>query len=68
MIAGLARSDPLRLGLDVDLNSAVIGRKGKASGKLFAVGPVTRGTFWEIVAVPDIRIQCADLARHLMGR
>jgi len=65
MIAGLARPDPLRLGLDVDLNSAVIGRKGKASGKLFAVGPVTRGTFWEIIAVPDIRVQCADLARYL---
>jgi hypothetical protein len=32
---------------------------------LFAVGPVTRGTFWEIVAYPDIRLHCTRLADHL---
>jgi uncharacterized NAD(P)/FAD-binding protein YdhS len=32
---------------------------------MFALGPVTRGTFWEIVAVPDIRLYCGRLANHL---
>ena len=30
------------------------------------VGPITRGTFWEITAVPDIRIACETLAEHLL--
>ena len=30
---------------------------------LFAIGPITRGTFWEITAVPDIRIACETLGR-----
>jgi uncharacterized NAD(P)/FAD-binding protein YdhS len=34
---------------------------------LFASGPLTRGAFWEIAAVPDIRRQCAALASHVAG-
>jgi uncharacterized NAD(P)/FAD-binding protein YdhS len=45
---------------------AVIDAQGKAAKNLFAVGPITRGTFWEITAVPDIRIACEALAEHLM--
>lgn len=59
---GLARSDPFKLGLDVTRECAVIDADGSASGKLFAVGPLTRGTFFEIDAVPDIRLQCKALA------
>lgn len=62
---GLARPDPLRLGLDVTLDCAVIDRNGNASDRLFAVGPLTRGTFFEIDAVPDIRNQTARLAGQL---
>ncbi len=47
---GLARSDPFKLGLDVTRECAVIDADGSASGKLFAVGPLTRGTFFEIDA------------------
>jgi uncharacterized NAD(P)/FAD-binding protein YdhS len=32
---------------------------------LFAAGPLTRAAFWEIVAIPDIRNQCAELAARL---
>ncbi|HTV69264.1 MAG TPA: FAD/NAD(P)-binding protein [Rhizobiaceae bacterium] len=62
---GFARPDPLRIGLDVTTNCAVIDANGKASDRLLAVGPLTRGTFFEIDAVPDIRTQCAWLARQL---
>ncbi|WP_420961153.1 FAD/NAD(P)-binding protein [Brucella sp. IR073] len=64
---GLARPDPLHLGLDVTPQCAVIAKDGSVSGKMFAIGPLTRGTFFEIDAVPDIRIQCAELARQLAG-
>jgi uncharacterized NAD(P)/FAD-binding protein YdhS len=29
------------------------------------VGPLTRAAFWEIIAIPDIRNQCAALAARL---
>ena len=32
---------------------------------LLAVGPLSRGSFWEITSVPDIRVQAAKVARHL---
>jgi len=62
---GLARADPFKLGLDVTRECAVIDSDGAASDKLFAVGPLTRGTFFEIDAVPDIRVQCKALAQRL---
>jgi uncharacterized NAD(P)/FAD-binding protein YdhS len=63
---GQARADTLKIGIDVAEDCAVVGRRGVASRRLFAVGPLTRSAFWEIVAVPDIRKQCADLAARLL--
>jgi uncharacterized NAD(P)/FAD-binding protein YdhS len=64
---GLIRPDPLRLGIDVTANCAAVDRTGAASTKLFAIGPVTRGAFFEIDAIPEIREQCAALASQLSG-
>jgi uncharacterized NAD(P)/FAD-binding protein YdhS len=62
---GLARADALHIGIDIAEDCAVIDRNGIASRRLFAVGPLTRAAFWEIVAIPDIRNQCAELATRL---
>ena len=62
---GVVRPDPLCLGLDVTANCAVLGKDGSISRRLFAVGPVTKGTFWEMTAVPDIRQQAEFLAGQL---
>jgi len=59
---GMARPDPLNLGLDVTIDSAVINRWGVPSRRIYALGPVTRGLFWEITSVPDIREQCWNVA------
>jgi uncharacterized NAD(P)/FAD-binding protein YdhS len=64
---GLLRPDILNQGLDVSLEEALIGRDGKASQRLFALGPPTRGRYTEIVAIPDIRIQAAAVADRLAG-
>jgi uncharacterized NAD(P)/FAD-binding protein YdhS len=61
----LARLDSLQIGLDVATDCALVDRFGLASKRLFAVGPLTRAAFWEIVAVPDIRNQCVALAKRL---
>lgn len=63
---GLARRDPLDLGLDVTDAGAVVDRDGQPSERLYGIGPITRAAFWEITAVPDIRNQCARLAKHLI--
>jgi uncharacterized NAD(P)/FAD-binding protein YdhS len=62
---GLVRPDPLRLGLDVTAGCALRDGDGAISRRLFAIGPVTRGTFWEMTAVPDIRQQCEFLAGNI---
>jgi uncharacterized NAD(P)/FAD-binding protein YdhS len=62
---GLARADPLGIGLDVDNDCAVVDASGRASERIFAVGPMSQAAFWESIAVPDIRLQAASLARRL---
>lgn len=64
---GRLRPDPLRLGIDVDADCATLDQRGRASRRVFAVGPATVGAFWEIVAVPDIRLQVERLADRLAG-
>lgn len=60
--SGLARADPDGLGLDVDQDCRLRDAGGQAQDDLYAVGPMTRGAFWEVTSVPDIRIQAGEVA------
>ncbi|MEN2987459.1 FAD/NAD(P)-binding protein [Tistrella sp. BH-R2-4] len=62
---GHIRADALALGLDVDDDLRLIDAHGRADRRLAAVGPLTKGVFWESTAVPDIRNQVAALAASL---
>jgi uncharacterized NAD(P)/FAD-binding protein YdhS len=57
---GLARPDPLGIALDVDERSRLVGSK-----RAWAMGPLTKGRYWEIIAVPDIRGQAAAVAEDI---
>lgn len=59
-------SDELGLGLQVTENLNLIGEAGPQAG-LFAVGPLSKGRFWECTAVPDIREQAELVARQICG-
>ena len=59
---GIARMDPLRVGLDVTLHCQLIAQDGTVQQRIQAIGPVSRAAFWEITAIPDIRAQVAELA------
>lgn len=37
----------------------------RAAERLWALGPLTKGVVWEIVAVPDIRGQVAGVADQI---
>jgi uncharacterized NAD(P)/FAD-binding protein YdhS len=62
---GRARLDPLCLGLDVAADCALIEADGSRSPAFFALGIPTRGAFWEITAVAELRKQCATLGERL---
>jgi len=55
---GQARPDHLGMGLEVD-------EKSRAGERLWALGPLTKGRYWEIIAVPDIREQAAAVAEDI---
>jgi Uncharacterized protein conserved in bacteria len=63
---GMARPDAMRIGLDVDEHCALIGADGAVSRRIHVVGPLTRGRFFEIEAIPDIRVQSAALAQTIL--
>jgi uncharacterized NAD(P)/FAD-binding protein YdhS len=63
---GLARPDPLHLGLDVAANGALVGTDGIPSQQLFTLGPPKKGMLWETTAVPELRGQAAELAEVLL--
>lgn len=51
---GLGRLDPIRLGLAVDRCSRLLDSAGTAQPDVFALGPMTRGSFGEMTGAPDI--------------
>lgn len=60
--SGVVRVDHLDIGLEVD-------DRARAGHRIWALGPLTKGRYWEITAVPDISLQAAavadDIAREL---
>jgi uncharacterized NAD(P)/FAD-binding protein YdhS len=62
---GLARGCANGLGFDVDAAGRLFDASGRANDSLFALGPLTQGSFWESTAVPEIRTAAAALAELL---
>lgn len=57
--SGEVEPDHLGIGLAVDERSL-------AGNHLWALGPLTKGRYWEIIAVPDIREQAAAVAEDIV--
>ena len=66
-VAGLARPDPLRMGIDVTGDGAVVAADGTPSPVLGYVGPLLRARDGEGTAVPELRSHAARLAARLVG-
>ena len=56
--AGQVKPDHLGIGLEVTDDC-------RAGNRLWALGPLTKGRYWEIIAVPDIREQAAAVAQDI---
>jgi len=59
---GLAEYDELGLGIAVDKDG-----RTEPTGKLWALGPICKGTRWETIGVPEIRFQAIRVAENLGG-
>jgi uncharacterized NAD(P)/FAD-binding protein YdhS len=60
---GLARAHPTGLGFELDENARILDARGQTHGSLYAIGPITVGSFWESTAVPEIRARAAAIAQ-----
>jgi uncharacterized NAD(P)/FAD-binding protein YdhS len=58
--SGAVRPDALDMGLELGRGARVAG-----SESLWALGSLTKGRYWEIIAVPDIRAQAAGIAAEI---
>ena len=65
LASGQARRGALGLGLDVDPECQLRDVAGQTQPGLYAVGPATRGAFWEVTAASNIRQQLLGIAGHL---
>lgn len=63
---GLVQVDAHALGLACNENGATIDGRGRINKTLFAIGPLRTGQLWETVAVPELRVQAAELAERIM--
>ena len=64
---GLLTTDPLHLGWKTDQRGQLIGANGSPVSGLFTIGPLRIPELWESVAIPEIRVQAAELATLLVS-
>ncbi len=57
--------DAMDMGISVNSDYAVV-TGGKPSSRIFALGPLLKGTLWESSAVPELRSQAFRLAEILL--
>jgi uncharacterized NAD(P)/FAD-binding protein YdhS len=62
----LMRPNALSIGIDTAVNGALIDADGNASKLLYTLGTPRKGNLWETTAVPEIRVQAANLAIELL--
>ena len=61
------REDPLGLGLPTDALGRPLSPNGSADPAVYVVGPALRSRFWEMTAVPDLRVQAKAVADALVA-
>jgi uncharacterized NAD(P)/FAD-binding protein YdhS len=65
---GLLAPDETDMGVSVDPDHTVLTGEGGRSPWLLALGPLLRGTYWETIAVPELRGQARRVADTILDR
>ncbi|HEY0502998.1 MAG TPA: FAD/NAD(P)-binding protein [Lysobacter sp.] len=66
--SGLITADPLGLGIEASTRFEALDGGGTPVRGLYALGPLLRAQWWEITAVPELRVAARALARQLLAR
>lgn len=64
---GLIRPGPVHVGIDALPNGSIKDINGKPSKKLHTLGSTMKGVLWEVLAIPEIRVQAEQLAAKLLN-
>ncbi len=64
---GLIAPDEMEMGIRIQPDHTVVDREGHPSPHLLALGPLLRGTYWETIAVPELRGQARRVAETILG-
>jgi uncharacterized NAD(P)/FAD-binding protein YdhS len=62
---GYVAPEALGLGFEVEASGALVDAGGRPQQTLFGIGPLCRGAFWEMTAVPDLRGQAKAVADQI---
>ncbi len=62
---GWVSADPLGLGFQCDGGFGLLNRLNRRAEGLYALGPLLRGEYWEMTAVPELRAAAKTLATEL---
>jgi uncharacterized NAD(P)/FAD-binding protein YdhS len=65
---GLIAPDPTDMGVSIADDHTVLTGDGDRSAWLLAMGPLIKGTYWETVAVPELRGQAKHVAETVLDR
>jgi uncharacterized NAD(P)/FAD-binding protein YdhS len=65
---GLIRPDATNMGIDIAPDHTVLTGHGDRSPWLLALGPLLKGTYWETIAVPELRGQARRVAETVLDR
>jgi len=64
---GAIAPDATDMGIHVDFDHTALTGTGDRSPWLLALGPMLKGTYWETIAVPELRVQARRVAETLLG-
>jgi uncharacterized NAD(P)/FAD-binding protein YdhS len=63
---GLIAPDEMEMGIRIQPDHTVIDSEDRPSPRLMALGPLLRGTYWETIAVPELRVQARRVAETIL--
>lgn len=67
LVDGHVRPDDLRLGIETVNHGNPVDREGQVVTDLFVVGTLRKPFSWESTAVPELRVQAAEVAEQVLS-